>query len=431
MELLRGEDLTEKLESKQKLSLELKVHIISEIAEGLAHAHRKGIVHRDIKPRNVFVTDEGEIKLLDFGLAHMAQSTLTEVGQLLGTPHYMSPEQVTGETADPRADIFALEALLYALLTGEKAFAAKSVQAVFDRIVAGEPTPLKDVQPSLPQELETIVAKALRKSKEDRYGSVEDLLEELRNFRSHLESHKIELREQARDAARELARLRAEHRELLSQRGSTPEERVLLQTAERDDLSYMALVRLHQGAGLELGRLRQIIEEAQRDDSSDKTITIPGTKTSAAERNENRANQIYDDATARFAHGDLAGSLLLVGNALKLSPNHLGAQDLSEHLRQAIMQLVDHVESEANDIDALGRAILDMDNQSGEKPSLEPQRRLRDGRDLEQDPSLWPSTQQGRLRTPPVGGEGLANLEPPSPYSYTASTRAHRSHRLR
>lgn len=371
MELLRGEDLTEKLESKQKLSLELKVHIISEIAEGLAHAHRKGIVHRDIKPRNVFVTDGGEIKLLDFGLAHMAQSTLTEVGQLLGTPHYMSPEQVTGETADPRADIFALGALLYELLAGEKAFAAKSVQGVFDRIVAGEPTPLKDVQPSLPRELETIVAKALRKSKEDRYARIEDLLEELRNFRSHLESHKIELREQAR----ELTQLRAEHRELLSRRGSTPEERVLLQTAERDDLSYMALVRLRQGAGLELGRLRQIVEEAQRDDSSDRTITIQGTKTSAADRNENRANQIYDDATARFAHGDLAGSLLLVGNALKLSPDHLGAQDLSEHLRQAIIQLVDHVDSEANDIDALGRAILDMDDQSGESlpssPSLD------------------------------------------------------------
>jgi predicted Ser/Thr protein kinase len=366
MELLRGEDLTNKLESKQKLSLELKVHIVSELAEGLAYAHRKGIVHRDIKPRNVFVTDEGEVKLLDFGLAHMAQSTLTEVGQLLGTPHYMSPEQVSGQVADARSDIFALGSLLYELLTGEKAFAADDVQGVFDRIVTGEPQPLRELQPSLPQELESIVMNALKKSRSDRQANMNVLLEELRSFRSHLESRKSELRAQTREAARELARLRQEHREMLTRRGIALQESPILQNADRDELSFMALLRLHEGAGLELGRLKQKVEEAEQEDNADETITIYGADMSATPRNKRRADQIYDDATARFARGDLAGSLLLVGDVLKLFPEHRGAQDLSELLRQAIIQLVDHVDAEANDIDALGKAILDLDNQPGE-----------------------------------------------------------------
>jgi serine/threonine protein kinase len=362
MELLRGEDLSTKLASQQHLSLELKVHVISEVAEGLAHAHQKGIVHRDIKPRNVFLTEDGEVKLLDFGLAHIAYSTLTEAGQLLGTPHYMSPEQVKGEAADARADIFALGAVFYELLTGVKAFGAEGVQAVFDRIVKGELRPIAHLQPALPKELNGILARMLAKDRHDRYSTMQELLRDVRSFRRSVEKKKAVLRKETREAARELARLTQQHRSILASRGYDAGPGKLAENADREELSYMALVGLRRGASLELERIQRVIHGADGSDSAEVTAIRPAPPTKSD--NDARADEAYEDAIRRFARGDIAGSLLRVGEVFGVDSDHRGACDLGERLREAIIVLVNRIESDANDIDALGRAILALDNQS-------------------------------------------------------------------
>jgi len=157
MELLEGEDLTGVLTGGRHLSLEEKLYIVESISRGLAHAHDRGIVHRDIKPRNVFLTKEGDVKLLDFGLAYIAYSTLTEVGQIVGTPFYMSPEQVLGEKADPRSDIFSLGSLFYELLTGVRAFEGENLEQIFNGIVNEDPAPIGELDPMIPEELARIV----------------------------------------------------------------------------------------------------------------------------------------------------------------------------------------------------------------------------------------------------------------------------------
>ncbi len=169
MEFLEGEDLTKKLKDRRRMSLEEKVWIASEIGKGLAYAHGKNVTHRDIKPSNVFICNSGQVKILDFGLAHVATSKLTRTGQVLGTPSYMSPEQVKGDHLDTRSDIFSFGALFYELLSHRKAFAFERIEELLPAIVKQDPEPIENVDPSVPLELCRIVKKCLIKDPVRRY----------------------------------------------------------------------------------------------------------------------------------------------------------------------------------------------------------------------------------------------------------------------
>ncbi|MCP5118517.1 MAG: protein kinase, partial [bacterium] len=184
MELVEGEELRGPLPLNKALE-----HAI-QIADALDHAHRKGVVHRDLKPGNIFATKMG-VKVLDFGLAKLSREreradsdeTLTEAltgeGAVLGTPQYMSPEQIEGKKADPRSDIFSFGAVLYEMLTGKRAFDGKSPASVMAKVMAGEPEPLAQLQPLTPPALERVVGKCLRKEPEERWQSARDLRDEL------------------------------------------------------------------------------------------------------------------------------------------------------------------------------------------------------------------------------------------------------------
>lgn len=396
MEVLKGEDLHRILQSGKHVALEEKVRYVREVAEGLAHAHRKGIVHRDIKPRNVFVTDEGEVKLLDFGLAHIAQSTLTKAGQVLGTPHYMSPEQVLGQAPDPRSDIFSLGALFYELLTGEKAFGAPNLQQVLDAIMGRDPKPIRELSAAMPQELSRIVAKMLSKSLDGRYPSVEVLLRDLARFKRFLTQCKVQLRDEIQRKVGELRELAHQHRERLAERGVEPSTKRLADTAERDDLTYMALVGLRDGANVELSRLGSIARAAVAeraaargptagagagtgDGDGQETLTLPGSeidleRATERRRREKKAAKAFDEAQARFAEGDLAGSLVLVSDALRWSPTHEPAAELAERLRSSIVERVDRWEAKegSQQMDVLVAALLAMDDGKKDEPPLAP-----------------------------------------------------------
>jgi serine/threonine protein kinase len=350
MELLRGEDLCERLRSRRHLSLERKLRILVGVGRGLAHAHRRGVVHRDVKPRNVFLTEEGEVKLLDFGLAHISQSTLTATGQVMGSPHYMSPEQILGRKADPRSDIFSLGALFYELLTGEKPFAAPTLAEVFDRIVNAEPAPLRDLTPAVAEELSKILSNMMQKRIEDRYGSVDELLHDVMRFGRHLQRQKSDLRHEVEAKARSL-RAALEQKPAETPQGGASTAR-LLSTVGRDDLSFMALVGLRDGIDIELWRLSRGLDPLSL---------------GARRKDEAKAEAAYQDARARFDSGDLAACLVRVSEALRLSPDHSAAGELGEKVREAVVERASFFDSESEaDLDVLVAAFLAFDK--GDSP---------------------------------------------------------------
>ena len=162
--------------------------LTSQVAEGLAKAHESGIVHRDIKPGNIIITDDGVAKVLDFGLAKLSRDlTLTSSGTTIGTPTYMSPEQWTHSMVDHRSDIWSLGAVTYEMLTGNHPFEAMYEQLLAYEIINEEPQPISETRGDVPPQLEKLVLKALAKQREDRYEDMGDLLTDLTTVRLKVE----------------------------------------------------------------------------------------------------------------------------------------------------------------------------------------------------------------------------------------------------
>jgi hypothetical protein len=178
MELLEGEELTDTI-AKGKLSVEMKLRVMSDVCRGLAYAHAKGLVHRDIKPANIFVTTERLVKILDFGLARGLMSDVTQTGNVVGTPSYMAPEQVRGETIDQRSDVFSAGVVLYELLSGKRPFKGDSVAATIFSVLEHEPEPLDRIDPNMNPDLARIVERALAKLPAARYQRIDDMLADL------------------------------------------------------------------------------------------------------------------------------------------------------------------------------------------------------------------------------------------------------------
>ena len=186
MACYEGESLKDKID-RGPMPIDEVLNIAIQIAQGLEKAHSKEIVHRDIKPANVLVTEDGQVKIVDFGLAKLAGMTmLTKEGTTLGTVAYMSPEQTKGIDIDHRADIWALGVIVYEMLTRERPFKGDYEQAVIYSIMNDEPEPVKKLNPDVPIELEQIVTKALRKNPELRYSAAGELLKDLKEYQESL-----------------------------------------------------------------------------------------------------------------------------------------------------------------------------------------------------------------------------------------------------
>ncbi len=179
MELLEGIDLKLAMAQK-KLGYAEKLATMEQICEGLAFAHARDLVHRDLKPANIHILPGGKVKIMDFGLARTAGSDMTSTGTVMGTPHYMSPEQVKGLKADARSDVFALGCVFYELLSGRKPFDAESMHGVLFKVMQDEPAPLAEVAPDVPHALVQVVERALAKDPAERFQSAGELLAGLR-----------------------------------------------------------------------------------------------------------------------------------------------------------------------------------------------------------------------------------------------------------
>ena len=185
MAYIEGESIEEKIRSGP-LATDEALDLTIQIAEGLQEAHDKGIVHRDIKPANIMVDKRGRAKILDFGLAKLAEhSRLTKTATIMGTVAYMSPEQAGGETdTDHSVDIWALGAVLYEMVTGSLPFDAPSEAALLHKIIYDDLPEVQTLNPNVPANLIEIISKAMAKRKVDRYGSVDELLEDLGSYQA-------------------------------------------------------------------------------------------------------------------------------------------------------------------------------------------------------------------------------------------------------
>jgi serine/threonine-protein kinase len=188
MEFVSGQPLNKILAvNNRKLALGPALQITQEIAEALNYAHSQGVVHRDVKPANILITMEGHVKIADFGIAKLNQGLMTIPGQVLGSPAYMAPEQLSGEYADARSDLFSLGVILYSMLTGFRPFQGNSAATVSYKVVNRDPLPVTSFDSEFPAELDRLVSRAIAKDPEQRYQSGAEMAQEIQRLRERHE----------------------------------------------------------------------------------------------------------------------------------------------------------------------------------------------------------------------------------------------------
>ncbi|MFN7987109.1 MAG: protein kinase [Thermoanaerobaculia bacterium] len=205
MEYVEGKNLKQLLGEKTPFTFERVAEIIGQVAEALDYAHRRGIVHRDVKPANIIITPENQVKITDFGIAKTEKSNLTSTGQFLGTPNYMSPEQVTGDAVDGRSDLFSLGVVLYELLTRKKPFTADNLTSISYKIVHEQFVPPETYDASIPAEFASVLERALAKDPGERFQRGNDFALALYEYKA---------REEERQMLRDLGQMVAEAEKL-------------------------------------------------------------------------------------------------------------------------------------------------------------------------------------------------------------------------
>ncbi|HVE50327.1 MAG TPA: serine/threonine-protein kinase [Casimicrobiaceae bacterium] len=180
MEYVAGRELREMFAANERFSLAQAIRLMNQILDALDYSHRQGVVHRDIKPSNVFVLPDGTAKVADFGIAHVDTSSLTQGGSVMGTPGYMSPEQIQGQPVDGRSDLFSAGVILYQFLTGERPFASSAAATTMQKVLREDPLPPTTLNVQLPDAVDGVVRKALAKKPDERYQTAAEFATALR-----------------------------------------------------------------------------------------------------------------------------------------------------------------------------------------------------------------------------------------------------------
>jgi serine/threonine protein kinase len=306
MEFLDGEDLKTKISNRQWMPLEQKLRIMKEVAEGLSHAHKMGVIHRDIKPGNIFITRSGEIKILDFGLARLTSSELTRTGVSMGTPAYMSPEQLRYDRVDHKSDIFSAGVVFYELLTYHKPFHGDSNFSISLKIVDSDPAPVEDLEKSIPPALSSIIRRTLEKDPARRYQTMDGLLEDLDQVSRNLEERTLQLQREIAEDSGKLEQLLREHRQFFqtespstSQTGvivtSPPEEssgdKVDSGRRSGSQLDYLRTLEMRNQTRIELDRLSNSLIKRREVLAQAEELVNQGDLGSAQERIEKVLSQ--------------------------------------------------------------------------------------------------------------------------------------------
>ena len=338
MEYLEGSSLESAISSGRSISLANKLRICINICNGLAYAHERGIIHRDIKPANVMLLNDDSVKIVDFGIARIGDTGISRT-EVVGSLHYMSPEQFQNTPLDIRTDIFSTGVVLYRLLTGTLPFQAAGEAAVMYRIIHDNPLPIGSYVQGYPPELDSIVAKALAKNRENRYASCRDLAFDLQLLREQQKHTDVrEWLQRAETAIQKTEWNKAE--ECLKQ---------LLRIEEHNTRAYQMLgevqERIRQQRRVEQSRqLRTQADEAFLDHRYDdalsilsQAIEVDGTNqdllrlrqsVQEAKTRATRLHQALRRAEGAQQAGDLDEAKRAVGEALELDPDETSAKAL-------------------------------------------------------------------------------------------------------
>jgi len=184
MEFVKGRELKECFEANERFRIADIVRIMVQILGALDYSHRQGVVHRDIKPANIFLLPDGAVKVADFGIAHVDTSNLTQVGTVLGTPSYMSPEQIMGLPVDGRTDVFSAGVILYQFLTGERPFAG-SPATTMQKVLKEDPLPPSTLNTQVLPVMDAVVRKELAKNAEERFQTAQEFADAIRHHIEH------------------------------------------------------------------------------------------------------------------------------------------------------------------------------------------------------------------------------------------------------
>ena len=184
MEFVGGPSLKSLLDKEERFTIPTIVTLMEELLSGLQFSHANGVVHRDIKPANIMLTPDRHVKIADFGIARIEQSSMTQAGTMMGTPAYMSPEQFMGATVDARTDVYAAGVVLYQLLTGERPFEG-TLTTIMQKVLNTAPLPPSQLSVVAPRALDAVVLRAMAKRPEDRYASAADFAKAIRAAAGH------------------------------------------------------------------------------------------------------------------------------------------------------------------------------------------------------------------------------------------------------
>ncbi len=304
MEYLTGNDLAALIEGKEPIPFLQKLDYAIQICRGLSYSHANEIVHRDIKPQNIRIVGNGKVKIMDFGIARSLTSTMTTTGAVIGTPFYMSPEQIQGRHVDKRSDIFSFGVLFYELLTGRKPFTGDAPTAVMFKIVYDEPERLDDSQIDHRGGLRDLVMKVLAKDPDNRYQDLAEVADAIENIVADLRADERRRMEQLR---MRLGKLIAESRTLLR--------------------------------GNKFRKARDLVEQAARVDPASTEVARLRNDISAAEERE--AKRVFVEERLNGARRgielkELERAQGLLKEILKVEPEHAEAVRLSREVRDAI-----------------------------------------------------------------------------------------------
>jgi hypothetical protein len=389
MEYLEGEPVSEIISSRRAMALVQKLDLAIQVCDGLHYAHCRNLIHRDIKPANVIVLPDGTCKIVDFGIARAAASLgLTQTGQLIGTPFYMSPEQINAEPLDPRTDVFSTGVVLYELLTYELPFKGTDTHSTLMKILSGDPPPLSKYLEDYPQELDEIVTKALAKRADDRYQSAEelgfDLLQVQRVLREGMISSYLQVaeacirrgdQERARFQLQEVLKLDRQderaNRLLRQVRQSQQQQQRKSQVAQMRSQAQVALAGQHYEEALACA------EQAYRLDPTDVESERLRDEIRTTIERAQRLRTLLSRAESAMYAGELEDAKRAADEALILDPDDAQARALASAVnkelaarsrRAAIQVFVDNARLEISARN-FGRAIDNLHQAEDLDPS--------------------------------------------------------------
>lgn len=379
MEYVEGESLQKIIARQQALPLAVKLKIISQFCQGLDHAHKHGVIHRDIKPGNILLRRDGAVKVVDFGIAHLDSTTLTKTGVFMGTVNYSSPEQLNDGRVDVRSDLWSVAVVMYEFLSGRRPFEGANFATLISKILNTDPEPLSAVLPGAPPELAALVSQCLQKDPQKRPQSLEEVITALAPIEAELRGPAAaELARQAQELREkgELAGAQEKAQTLLLLDSAYPGAKTLMAelSAEiRRSEASSRLLQLENDAERALSRgecdaALNLLGEALKLDSKDARAMSLRERALAEQKRQAEARDAFSVAHQAFKQGDLTHAETGLRKALELDPRHPRAAGLLEIIHQ-------DRETRARSFD-LKEALWDAEAQLAEGHAEEAVRRL-------------------------------------------------------